>query len=63
MFGVHGDFLTIATNGYQSDSALVLSFFWFAYDVIKSMIMQFVINVPQILIWPRTPYKLSLYRI
>ena len=30
-------------------------YWWFAYDVIKNMIMQIMINLPQILIWPIRP--------
>ena len=30
-------------------------FWWFAYDVIKNMIMQIMIDLSQILIWPIRP--------
>ena len=36
---------------------------WFAYDVIKNMTMEVMINWPQILIWPVGPYHLSLYQM
>ena len=35
----------------------------FAYDVIKNMIMQIMINFPKIWICPIRPYNVSLYRI
>ena len=34
-----------------------------AYDVIKNLIKQIIINLPQILIWPIRPCSLSLYHI
>ena len=34
-----------------------VALYWFAYDAIKNMIMQIMINVPQILIWPIRPNK------
>ena len=36
---------------------------WFAYDVIKNMIMQTMINLVQILIWTTRLYNASLYQI
>ena len=36
---------------------------WFTYDVIKNMIMQIKINLPQILICLIRPYNVSLYLI
>ena len=39
------------------------NYWWFAYDVIKNMIMQIMINLPKILIWPIRPYNVSLYQI
>ena len=32
-----------------------LGYWWFAYDVIKNMIMQVMIDLSQILIWPIRP--------
>ena len=33
----------------------VFNYWWFAYDVIKNMIMQIMIDLSQILIWPIRP--------
>ena len=44
-------------------SKLTVLFSWFAYNVIKSMIMQIMTNLPQILVWPIRPQNVSLYRI
>ena len=35
-------------------------YWWFAYDVIKNMIMQITINLPQIFIWPIKAYNVSV---
>ena len=36
---------------------------WSAYDVIKILSMQIVVNLLQMLIWPIRPYDMSLYQI
>ena len=36
---------------------------WCVYDVIKNMVMQIRINLPEILIWPTRPYIVSLYQL
>ena len=40
-----------------------LFYWWFTYDVIKNMIMQIIMNLPQILVWDIKPYNVPLYDI
>ena len=51
---------SFARKPLQSDFTVPHMYWWFAYDVIKDMIMQITINFPQILIWSIRPYNMSL---
>ena len=39
------------------------AYWWFAYDVINSMIMQILIDLSQILIWPIRSQNVSPYQL
>ena len=57
----------LPVNQLTSHKPVVLFFkksnWWLAYDVIKNMTMQIMINLPQILLWPIRPYNVSLYQL
>ena len=44
-------------------SKRTMTLWGFSYDVIKDLIMQIMVKLPQILIWPTTSYNGFLYQI
>ena len=57
------DLILIAGNRFKKSRWINYVYWWFAYDVIKNMIMQIMINLLQILMWTIRPYDMSLYQI
>ena len=52
------------SKSFHSDNYVYYDLnWWFAYDIIKNMIMQIMIHLLQILICPVRQYNVSLYPI